>query len=303
MGRNIDAALALAMLYGLGRGRVIGVAVSSSTLDAAAFCDALARFYGTGTGLPIGLSENGPKLEDPPMLRVPLSMRNPEGEPVFRTNVRTVIDTADPPVLLRNALLTQQDRQGIALLSGQATNFSRALAINSAREIISAKVQLLVIAAGAFSGATVDPRISADIASARKVLADWPSPIVMVGIEAGNAAPYPDEKIESELATTENHPVVAAFRAYREKQPGTASGVAAQAVLAALYAANAGAEYWKLSRPGVVEVGDDGRTVFRESTNGKHRYVIIDPAEKERITEAFVKMSAVKPGGGRGVRG
>jgi len=303
MGRNIDAALALSMLYGLGRGRVIGVAVNSSTLDAAVFCDMLARFYGTGTGLPIGLAEDGPKLEDSPMLRVPLAMRNPEGEPLFRTTVRTVIDTADPPVLFRNALLTQQDSQGMALMAGPATNLARTLAMNGGRDIIAKKVRLLVIAAGEFNGASVDPRIRADVASARKVLADWPSPIIAVGIEAATVAPYPDQSIESELATTENHPLVAAYRAYREAQPGGASGVAAQAVLAALYATNVSAEYWKLSRPGRIEIADDGRTVFRESSNGTHRYVIVDPVEKERITEAFVKMSAVKPGSGRGPRG
>jgi hypothetical protein len=82
-------------------------------------------FQGAGGSLPIGLAEEAPKLGDVPMLREPLAMRNAEGEPVFRTNVRSVIDTADPPVLLRNALLTQQDGQGIVVL-GRPRNEPRA---------------------------------------------------------------------------------------------------------------------------------------------------------------------------------
>src|SRR5262245_17925441 len=190
MGRNIDAALALSMLYGLGRGRVIGVAVSSSSLEAAAFCDVLARFYNSGGGLPIGLAEDGPKLDDSPMLREPLSLRNADGQPVFRPAVRSVIDTADPPVLFRNALLTQQDKQAIAVLAGPATNLARLLTMNGGREIVASKVQLLVMAAGAFDGTAVDPRVRADVASMQKVLAEWPSPIVAVGAEAANAVPY-----------------------------------------------------------------------------------------------------------------
>jgi inosine-uridine nucleoside N-ribohydrolase len=302
MGRNIDAALALSMLYGLGRGRVIGVAVSSSSLEAAAFCEVVARFYNAGGSLPVGLAENGPKLDDSPMLRVPLSMSNPDGQPVFRSTIRSVLDTADPPVVFRNALLTQQDKQAIAILAGPATNLVRTLELNRAREIIAAKVQLLVIAAGAFQGAGADPRIQMDISSAQKVMREWPSPIIAVGIEAANAVPYPDQSIESEMSATPIHPAVAAYRAYREKQPPGMTGVPVQAVLAALYASDSNAEYLKLSRPGQIEVSGDGRTIFKESPTGTHRYLVIDPAEKERVTQAFIKMSAARPAaGGRGV--
>ena len=303
MGRNIDAALALSMLYGLGRGRVIGVAVNSSSLEAASFCDVLARFYGSGGGLPFGLAEDGPKLGDAAMLSVPLALRDSAGQPVFRTTIRSAIDTADPPVLFRNALLTQQEKQAIAVLVGPATNLAHLLALNGGRDIVAAKVQLLVMAAGAFDG-TQDPRIQADTASARKVLAEWPSPIVVVGTEAARAVPYSDQTIESDLSTVPNHPVVAAYRAFRgDKQSAGTSGVPVQGVLAALFASNSNAEYLKLSRPGQIELTGDGRTTFKESPAGTHRYLVIDPAEKERISDAFIKMSAVRPAaGGRGAR-
>src|SRR5262249_45999485 len=117
--------------------------------------------------------------------------------------------------------------------------------------------------------------------------ADWPSPIVAVGIEAGSAAPYPDQSIEADYSWSPNHPIVAAYRAYREKQEQTsgATGVRSQAVLAALYAANTNADYLKVSQPGTIEVSDDGRTRFRESACGIHRYRD-DRPRAERIRDA-----------------
>src|SRR5262245_11685118 len=127
MGRDMDTTLALCMLCGLGRGRLIAVGVSNSSLEAAAFSDAVARFYGTGGGLPIGLAENGHQLENSRMVRSALDLRNPDGQPAFRTVIRSVIDTGDPPVVFRNALLTQQDMQGIVVVAGRATKLSRLL--------------------------------------------------------------------------------------------------------------------------------------------------------------------------------
>lgn len=297
IGRNLDSALALCMLCGLGRGRLIAIGVSHSNLEGAAFCDVVARFYGAGGSLPIGLAEDGPKLESSPMLQAPLALRNEEGQPTFRTNIRSITDTGDPPVVFRNALLTQQDMQGIAVLAGPATNLARLLDLAGARAIVASKIRLLVVGAGAFGGDGADSRIRAEVASARKVLADWPTPIVAIGVEAGNAAPFPESSIESGLASIPNHPVVAAYRAYRETE---SRSISTQGVLAALYASNANADYFKLSSPGTIEVTAEGQTRLRESAAGKHRYLIVDPSQKERITEAFVALATIRPGTGRG---
>jgi inosine-uridine nucleoside N-ribohydrolase len=293
MGRNIDAALALAMLHGLGRGRLIAVGISHSSLDAAAFCDAMARFYfgeGGGRNMPIGLAEDGPKLDDAAMLSVLPGMRH---------NIRSITDTSDPAIVFRNALLTQQDKQGVAVLAGPATNLARTLLLNGARSIVAAKVRLLIMAAGDFGGGPADPRIRADVSSARKLLAEWPSPIVAVGVEAGTAVPFPDHSIETGFASMPNHPVVPAYRAYREKHPES-NGASAQAVLAALFAANPNADYLRLSPPGTIDVGDDGRTRFKESAAGSHRYLIIDPVQKESVTQAFIALATARPPTGRG---
>ena len=302
MGRNIDAAFGLSMLYGLGRGRLIAVGISNPSLDAALFTETIARFYNAGAGgvLPIGLAEDGPKVDDAPMLTAPLAMRNADGQPTFRRGIRDIGDTADPAVVFRNGLLTQQDKQAIVILAGPDTNLARLLVLPRARDIVAAKVRLLVIAAGMFNDGAADIRIRADISSARRVFADWPSPIVSVGLEAANITPFPDRSIETDFSVLANHPVVPAYRAYREKQDARPGDLAVPGVLAVLYATNPDANYFKLSSPGVITVSDDGRARFAESANGTRRYLVIDAAHKETITQAFIAMATVKAPTGRG---
>ena len=197
MGRNIDGAIALAMLYSLGpKGRVIAVGVSSSSLEAAAFCDAVGRFYsgdpaarstGTSAVLPVGLPADAPPLANTAMLSGPLGMAKPDGSPVFYHDVRSLIDTADVSVLYRNALLTQKDGEGLVVLAGPATNLAHALAVKRFADVFAAKAGLLVVAAGAYPEGRPDPRIKADIPAARQLFANWPTPIVAVGTEVGDA--------------------------------------------------------------------------------------------------------------------
>jgi hypothetical protein len=78
-----------------------------------------------------------------------------------------------------------------------------------------------------------------------------------------------------------------------------------QAVIAALYIANSSAEYFRLSEPGIISVANDGRTAFAPSPDGKHRYLMLDDAQKDRITKDFTTLASSKPapppqGRGRG---
>ena len=61
----------------------------------------------------------------------------------------------------------------------------------------------------------------------------------------------------------------------------------ASALAAMLYAVHPDDGYFKLSEPGTISVQDDGRTRFTPSADGKHRYLIVDPAQKERVLEAL----------------
>ena len=53
--------------------------------------------------------------------------------------------------------------------------------------------------------------------------------------------------------------------------------------------------YFKLSDPGTVTVLDDGRTKHSPSSNGLHRYLITDPAQKEKVIKAYTELASAKP--------
>jgi hypothetical protein len=308
MGRSIDTALALAMLYSLGpKGQLIAVSVSNSSLDAAAFCDAMARVYQgeravgfARTSLPVGLAENGPNLGPVPMLSAPLAMKKPDGSAMFPQGIKDIRDTADPRVLIHNALLTQKDGEAIIVLAGPATNLVGTLAVKMRRDLTAAKVGLLVAALGAYPSGVADPRVTSDIKAARQLFADWPGPIVAVGSEVGKAVPYEGARIETDFSWAPAHPVVEAWRALQPRP----SEVTGQATAAVLYAANQKEGYFKLSDPGTIEVLADGRTRFAPSANGKHRYLIADAEQKERVANAYTTLAGTKPTppAGRGPR-
>ena len=62
-----------------------------------------------------------------------------------------------------------------------------------------------------------------------------------------------------------------------------------------LYAVRPKEGYFKLSEPGTINVLDDGRTRFTTSPGGKHRYLILDPAQKERIIKTYTEIASAKP--------
>ena len=167
---------------------------------------------------------------------------------------------------------------------------------------ITAKCKQLVVAAGSFPAGQPEPTIKSDVAAARKLFAEWPTPIVAVGSEVGDALPYPGASIEKDFAWAPAHPVVDAYRALKP-MPYDAP---ASALAAVLYAVHPAEDYFKLSDPGTISVLDDGRTRFTPGAEGTHRYLIADPAQKERITAVYTAMvsaaPAPRPGRGRGAQ-
>ena len=67
------------------------------------------------------------------------------------------------------------------------------------------------------------------------------------------------------------------------------------AMNSALYAIRPNEGYFKLSDMGTISVLADGRTKFAASANGKHRYLIFDPSQKERIVKAYTEIVSAKP--------
>jgi inosine-uridine nucleoside N-ribohydrolase len=296
MGTAIDDALALALLNGCAgknEASIASISVSNPNLKAAAYCDIVGRFYASATsgpaamfmrGLPIGLA-NGKPTADTPMLAVPLA------KPVYTTGIRSLNDTAEVAPLIRNALTAYHDQNAIVIVTGPATDLVKVLELHDTKDLIASKVKFLVFAAGAYPEGPADSNVQTDIAAAKKLFADWPTPIVAIGNEIGESLPFPASSIDKDFAWAPNHPVVDAYRAYKPMPYDAPS----RAMSAVLYAVRPQEGYFKLSDPGVIGVLDDGRCHFRSAAAGKHRYVILDPAQKQRIIGVYTEIASAKP--------
>jgi hypothetical protein len=302
LGDSIDEALALALLYGLdgkGEARVISRSVSKPNLKAAALCEAIARFYSAGPGgafgafgraLPVGLAAEGKSPEDTPMLTVPLSRLNAEGAPLYNHGIEKLSDTAEVRALIRNALSQQPDQSCVVVLTGPATNLARTLLLPGVKDLIASKARFLAMAGGAYPDGR-SQSIKANVAAAKKLFAEWPTPIVAAGDEIGAALLFPASSIENDFAWAPAHPIVDAYRAYKP-MPYDAK---TSAMAALLYAVRPEENYFKLSEPGTISALDDGGVKFTPSPEGKHRYLILDPSQKERVIKAYTDLASAKP--------
>ena len=291
LGNTNDDALALAMLFGFqGRSeaRVISISTTKSSLAAAIFADVLVRFYTGEPGpfapaIPIGLSLSGQMAAPNPMLDAVA------GNAKYARAIVRMNDTADPLALIRNALSAQFDQNAIVVLTGPATNLAGLLALPGALPLIAQKVRTLVVAADALT--------MSDLPAAKRLFASWPTPIVIAGSELASALPFSAASIDKDFAWSDAHPLVAAYRAFRP-MPYDA---AALAMAAALYAVRPQENYFKLSDPGTVTLGDDARFRIDPAPGGKHRTLVFDPAQKDRILQVYAETASTRPVG-RGQR-
>ena len=299
LGESIDSVLALAVLYGMqgkNESRVLSISIPKPDLDTLKFGDILQRFFlatppgpdtGGGVGVmksvPVGMPWDG--KAEAPKPAVIATLAN------FKSPVKDKRDSADPSTLFRNLLQAQYDQNAIFVLGGPATNLAAALDFRGMKDLIAVKIRYLVVAGGAFPDGPPEGHIKADVAAAKKIFAEWPTPIFAAGSEMGAALQFPGASIDKEFAPIPNHPVVTAYRAYHA-MPYDAPALDA---VAALYAGRPAGGYFKLSDPGTITVRDDGRTVFAPSALGKHQYLIPDPAQKEKILQTWVELASAKP--------
>jgi hypothetical protein len=313
LGNRIDAVLAVAMLNGLsskGEARRISLSVSRTSLKAAQLADVISTFFagrpaGGGTGGigaaregMIGMPEGAPPDDAPPLAAI-LSKKTPEGAAQYPSTIGSLVDTAETKLYIRNLLLAQDDGNATIVMAGPATGVARLIDLYRAGPQVVAKVKQLVVAVGAFPAGQPDPSVKADLAAARKLFAEWPTPLVAVGREVGELLPYPGASIDADFTWSPAHPVVDAYRALK----ATPYDAPASALAALLYAVHPEENYFKLSEPGTITVLDDGRTQFAARPDGKHRYLIVDTTKSTEVTKLYKELVSAKPAARPGGRG
>jgi hypothetical protein len=293
-----DALLALALLNGLTakqEARRVSLSVSRPSLTAARLADVIAEFYPTlplGAGyLTVGMLEGSLPRDDAPELARVLASKTPEGALVFESRVQRMIDTADNATLMRNMLLAQHDGNALVVLAGAATGLARLLGLYGSRAQIVAKVKATVVAIGAYPAGKAEPSVVADVAAARRLFAEWPTPIVAVGSEVGEAVRFPLARLEEGLAAPSAHPIAAACRAIA----GSARDTPTAALAAMAFAVHPEAAELRLSEAGTISVLDDGRTRFVPDAAGRHRYLIVPPAQRSALLASYTSLVSAPP--------
>ena len=296
MGNDVDDALALGILHALetrGEAKLLAVTITKDNPYAAAFVDVEDTFYRRGE-IPIGIVKSGKTPNDSPMIRVPSERRHADGSYVYPR--RLALGAApDAVAVLRQVLAHENDASVTIVQVGFSTNLARLLDSRadessplSGAQLVAQKVRLLVAMAGHFPPAQPEYNVVTDIPSAQKVFAEWPSPVVFSGFEIGLALLFPARSIEHDFSWAPDHPVVDAYRNYMHMPYDRPSWD----LTAALYAVRPDAGYFALSPAGTVRVDDKGNTLFTASSDGKHRYLMLNEAAKSRTLEALILLAS-----------
>ena len=284
---TIDQILAVGLLNGLqGKNdcRVAIVTMSRPNLAVAGYVDFVERYYRGPAGNfaqvpPIGMPTVGKAGETSPAVLAPFADKT-------RTNhVKTVIDTGDPNTLFRNYLESQYDDNAFFILAGPASNLAAALEFRGMKDLIAAKIKYLV-------AALPDRSIQADIPAAKKLFADWPTPVVVAGEGVGTAIEFPGASIDKEFATVSpQNPFSDAYRAWKPMPYNSPTW----AMAATLYAGRPKEGNFKISDPGRISIGDDGKLSFTAADKGLHKMLSVDPEQKDKVLQAYVDLTSAKP--------
>ncbi len=305
MGNDVDDALALGLIHTFQRRgdcRLIAVTLTKDHLYAAPFVDVVNTFYGYGE-TPIGAVRGGVTLGEGEYLRR-LACAEDNGQLRYPHKLRDGCQAAEATAVLRRVLAAQRDGSVVIVQVGFSTNLARLLDSQpddlsplDGKTLIRRKVRLLSAMAGNFAPAPGERfkefNIVTDVASAKKLFQQWPTPIVVSGFEVGNAILYPHRSIEQDYNYVPHHPLAEAYKLYAKMPYDRPTWD----LTSTLYAIRPDQGSFGLSGPGRVVVEDDGFARFQPEAGGPHRYLTVSREQALRVRDAFVDLCSQRPVG------
>jgi purine nucleosidase len=302
VGNDVDDVLALGVVHALvGRGEceLVAVTITKDHPLSASFVDAVNTFYGRGE-IPIGVVRDGPTPE--PSKFTGLANARDGKRLKYPHDLLSGAEAPEAVALLRRTLAAAEDGTVVIIQVGFSTNLARLLASApdescplSGVNLVQTKVRLLSVMGGSFAATSDRPQleynVKMDIPSAQALVSDWPTPIVLSGLEIGMAVTFPAESIERDFAYVAHHPLAEAYALY---MPPPHSRPLWD-LTSVLYAVRPNDGYFDLSPPGRVHVANDGATSFAPEDAGPHRYLILKPDQQPRVREALTQLASQPP--------
>ena len=306
MGNDVDDALALAVIHALqSRGVCELLAVTHTSafpdISPGTYTTAINTFYGR-PGIPVGVTPDAPRAEkESKYLKVALQ-RGTDGQPLYPAK----FDPATAPLsvdLLRRTLAAADDNSIVIVQVGFSTNLARLLASPPdaasplpGMELVRRKVRLLSIMAGNFSpvpagkSAHVEYNVKWDIPAARKLAADWPTPILWSDFIVGRAVPYPAWSIDHDFAYTPHHIIKDSYQAYRPT-PHERPCWDPTSVIAAVWPERG---YFAQVK-GRVSIDENGVSTFAPDKHGRDVLLKVNKTQIARLRELLAALASEPP--------
>ncbi len=297
MGNDIDDVFAMGMLHTLqcrGECAILAVTVSKSHALAGPFCDAINTFYGR-PDIPIGVVKAKDSGSDGPYLA---KLIGPGAGDRFPHKLRDSKDAPDAVALMRKTLASQLDGSVVVVAVGSSTNLAGLLASRgdeisplSGRDLAARKVRRLVMMAGEFDRPRPEFNVYSDAKSARAIFADWPTEIVALPFDVGESIRYPVPSFGLDRVVSADHILMAADVATF----GKPNGFMTWDLTAVLHAVRPDRGYFRLSRPGRIQVDPTNVTTLRSDPGGRQRYAILDPENRDSVRDVLVDLVSSWP--------
>jgi len=302
IGNDVDDTLAMGVIHALqnrAECQLLAVTITKDNQYAAPMVCAVNTFY-KRPNIPVGIVRGGVTPDDGKYLKQVVLMKTEKGGDAFPSTILPGGNVPDAVTVLRKTLAAEANGAVVVVQVGFSTNFARlmesgpdAISPLTGLELIRKKVRLLSIMAGIFGpGYThVEYNIDCDLPSAKKLIADWPTPIVFSGFEIGDVIQYPALNIQNDYNYVKQHPLKEAYRFYR----GLENSQPTFDLTSVLYAVRPNHGYFDLSEPGTVVLDENGRTSFKPDPNGTHRYMKVSAIQIAKVQEALCLLCSEPP--------
>lgn len=299
-GNDADDALALDVICkycDAGKFRLLGVSTHKEGKNICEAVDGSLNWYGyrkvpvARSPKPVSRPNDGNHYADSVVLK-----RNAKGRIAFRPTHKGRYE--DAVEFYRRTLSAQPDSSVAVISVGFATNL--ALLLDSkpdkysplnGRELVAKKVKVLSAMMGCYrDNPFCEYNVNCDVASMRKLMAEWPGEIVQNPFEIGERVKYAVKTMRARLSWCDANPLLTATVGlnpdpdYRQCQFD---------VMSVIYLVHP--EMFTLSQNGTISIDERGFSVFSPSANGRHRFLTATPAQENMLLCEIEEMTSAKP--------